>query len=90
MISSPKEMLLQIGDVVKYPPDLYLCHEFVDKYGRGPFIISGVEDKHAIFDTMDGKPVIRYPETYWTHTCENLILDQFLTAVRRARYASQV
>ena len=88
-------MPFQIGDVVRYKPELHgaLDRAFVADYGYGPYAITGfymADATHGVAycNTMQGTPMInnQYRGELWRHGLINLERDEFLTAVRRATH----
>jgi hypothetical protein len=81
-------MKFKPGDIVRFKPEAAICDEFVNAYGRGPFILSRRFSEYTkswhVF-TMDGRRTTLPSGTLEWHTPEHcLMFDTFLDAARKA------
>ena len=81
------------GDIVRFKPEAGICDEFLNAYGRGPFILRQRFSEHFKswhLLTMDGRRALLPSGTLEWHTPEDCLMhDVFLEAARKA-VASEV
>ncbi len=81
-------MKFAVGDIVSYIDAARhgtLVSSFSSRWGYGPFEIIEMTRTHCYFNTLQGEPVVQYPSTTrWSHRLDNLELETFLTAARKA------
>ncbi len=81
-------MTFKPGDIVRFKPEAAICEDFINAYGRGPFILSrpytpGTKSWHVL--TMAGHRALLPSGRLEWHTPESCLMhDVFLDAAKKA------
>lgn len=80
-------MKFAVGDIVSYKAHKRhgdICSSYVERYGYGPYCVRRYDGKFYVLETLSGQMVQIGPDRPWFHSEENLQLEVFLTAARKA------